>query len=36
MKKEFINIEKMSQAENFALHLKYVPSNENIADAPSH
>ena len=35
MKKEFKNIEEMSRAENFALHLKYVPSNENSADAPS-
>ena len=36
VKKEFKNIEEMSRAENFALHLKYVPSNENIADTPSH
>ena len=35
VKKEFKNIEEMSRAENFALHLKYVPSNENSADAPS-
>ena len=35
VKKEFKNIEEMSRAENFPLHLKYVPSNENIADAPS-
>lgn len=25
----------MSRAGNFALHLKYVPSTENVADAPS-
>ena len=36
MKKEFKNTEEMSRAENFALHLKYVPSDENIADASSH
>ena len=35
VKKEFKNIEEMSRAENFALHLKYVPSNEDSADAPS-
>ena len=35
VKKELENIEEMSRAENFALHLKYVPSNENSADAPS-
>ena len=34
--KEFKNIEEMSPAENFALHLKYVTSNKNIADAPYH
>ena len=34
--KEFKNIEEMSRAENFALHLKYVTSNKNIADAPYH
>ena len=28
MKKEFKSIEEMSRAENFALHLKYVPSNK--------
>ena len=36
VKKELENIEEMSRAENFALHLKYVPSNENIDDGPSH
>ena len=36
VKKEFKNIEEMSRAENFALHLKYVTSNKNIADAPYH
>ena len=35
-KKEFKNIEEKSRAENFALHLKHVPSNKNIADGPSH
>ena len=25
----------MSRAGNFALHLKYIPSTENVADAPS-
>ena len=35
VKKELKDIEEMSRAENFALHLKYVPSNENIAHAPS-
>ena len=35
VEKELKNIEEMSRAENFALHLKYVPSNENSADAPS-
>ena len=33
---ELKKIEEMSRAGNFALHLKYIPSNENIADAPSH
>ena len=28
VKKEFKSIEEMSRAENFALHLKYVPSNK--------
>ena len=32
---ELKKIEEMSRAGNFALHLKYIPSNENIADAPS-
>ena len=32
VKKEFKNIEERPGAKNFALHLKYVPSNENIAD----
>ena len=32
---EVKKIEEMSRAGNFALHLKYIPSNENIADAPS-
>jgi len=32
---ELKRIEEMSRAGNFALHLKYIPSNENIADAPS-
>ena len=36
VKKEIKNIEEMSRGENFALHLKYVPSNENIAGAPSY
>ena len=36
VKKEFKNIEEKSRAENFALHLKYVPSNKNIDDGPSH
>ena len=36
VKKEFKNIEEMFRTENFALHLKYVPSNENISDAPCH
>ena len=36
VKKELKNIEEMSRAENFALHLKYVTSNKNIADAPYH
>ena len=35
VKKELKNIEEMSRAENFALHLKYVSSNEDSADAPS-
>ena len=35
LKKELKNTEEMSRAENFALHLKYVPSNEDSADAPS-
>ena len=25
----------MSRSENFAFHLKYVSSSENVADAPS-
>ena len=33
---ELKKIEEMSRAGNFVLHLKCVPSNENIADAPSH
>ena len=32
---ELKKIEEMSRAGNFVLHLKYVPSSENIADAPS-
>ena len=36
VKKEFKNIEEKSRAENFALHLKYLPSNKNIDDGPSH
>jgi len=32
---ELKKIAEMSRAENFALHLKYIPSNEIIADAPS-
>ena len=32
---ELKKIEEKSRAGNFALHLKYIPSNENIADAPS-
>ena len=32
---EMKRVEKMSRAANFALHLKYVPSYGNIADAPS-
>ena len=35
VKKELKNTEEMSRAENFAVHLKYVPSNEDSADAPS-
>ena len=35
-KKELKNIEEMSRAENFALHLKYVTSNKNIDEGPSH
>ena len=31
-----LKIEEMARAENFTLHSKYVPSNENIAHAPSH
>ena len=31
---ELKKIEEMSRAGNFVLHLKYVPSSENIADAP--
>ena len=33
---EMKRVEEMSRAGNFALHLKYVPSTENVADAPSH
>jgi len=32
---EMKRVEEMSRAGNFALHLKYVPSTENVADAPS-
>lgn len=32
---EIKKIEEISRAGNFALCLKYIPSNENIADAPS-
>ena len=32
---ELKKIEEMSRAGNFALHLKYIPSDEKIADAPS-
>ena len=35
VKQELKKIEEMSRAGNFALHLKYIPSNENIADEPS-
>ena len=35
MNQELKKIEKMSRAGNFALHLKYIPSNDKIADAPS-
>ena len=35
VKKELKNTEEMPRAENFALHLKYVPSNEDSADVPS-
>ena len=35
MSQELKKIEEMSRAGNFALHLKYIASNENIADAPS-
>ena len=35
MNRELKKIEEMSRAGNFALHLKYIPSNENITDAPS-
>ena len=35
VKKDLKNTEEMSRAENFTLHLKYVPSNEDSADAPS-
>ena len=31
---ELKEIQEMSRAGNFVLHLKYVPSSENIADAP--
>ena len=33
---ELKKIEEMSRAGNFALKLKYIPSNKNIADAPFH
>ena len=32
---ELKKIEEMSRAENFALLLKYIPPNKNIADAPA-
>ena len=32
---EMKRVEEMSCTGNFALHLKYVPSTENVADAPS-
>ena len=32
---ELKKIQEISRAGNFALHLKYIPSNENTADAPS-
>ena len=32
---ELKKLEEVSRAGNFAMHLKYIPSNENIADAPS-
>ena len=32
---EMKRVEEMSRAGNFALHLKYVPSTDNVADAPS-
>ena len=35
MNQELKKIEEMSRAENFALHLKYIPPNKNIADEPS-
>ena len=35
MNQELKKIQEMSRAGNFALHLKYIPPNENIADAPS-
>lgn len=33
--REMKRVEEMSRAGNFTLHLKYVPSSGNIADAPS-
>ena len=36
LNQELKKIEEMSRAGNFALHLKCIPSNKNITDAPSH
>ena len=35
MNRELKKIEEMSRTGNFVSHLKYVPTSENIADAPS-
>ena len=32
---EMKTVEEMSCAGNFAIHFKYIPSTENVADAPS-
>ena len=35
MNHELKKLEEASRAGNFAMHLKYIPAKENIADAPS-